>query len=144
MFRANLKDRGSSRLTDAEIKIMLRDNIDTDKQNVGLAVGIIDEHGSRVISHGHLDNGTDRDVDGDTLFEIGSITKVFTALLLQDMIERGEMKLDDPVQKYLPNSVKRFPGPRDLAGRMVGAGMTDVRWILTAGGIIAIHAGTVA
>ena len=45
-------------------------------------------------------------MDGDTLFEIGSITKVFTALLLQDMIERGEMKLDDPVQKYLPNSVK--------------------------------------
>ena len=52
-----------------------------------------------------LDNGTDRVVDGDTVFEIGSITKVFTALLLQDMVERGEMKLDDPVQKYLPASV---------------------------------------
>src|SRR5438105_10431416 len=45
-------------------------------------------------------------MDGDTLFAIGSITKVFTALLLQDMIERGEMKLDDPVKKYLPDSVK--------------------------------------
>src|SRR3954451_20214595 len=45
--------------------------------------------------------------------------------------------------EYLPNSVKRFPGPRDLAARMADAGMTDIRWILTAGGIIAIHVGTV-
>jgi len=44
---------------------------------------------------------------------------------------------------YLPSSVKRFPGPEELARRMTGAGLTDVRWILTAGGIIAIHAGTV-
>jgi len=49
----------------------------------------------------------------------------------------------DEAYTYLPNSVKRFPGPRDLAGKMVAAGMTDVRWILTAGGIIAIHSGTV-
>jgi D-alanyl-D-alanine-carboxypeptidase/D-alanyl-D-alanine-endopeptidase len=93
-------------LTDDDIKTMLRDSIEIDRQNVGLAVGIVDEHGAHVICHGKLDNNTDRDVDGDTLFAIGSITKVFTALLLQDMIERGEMKLDDPVQKYLPDSAK--------------------------------------
>lgn len=46
--------------------------------------------------------------------------------------------------EYLPSSVKRFPGPRDLGARMAAAGMTDVRWVLTAGGIIAIHSGTVA
>ena len=40
------------------------------------------------------------------LFEIGSITKVMTALLAADMAHRGEVKLDDPVQKYLPDSVK--------------------------------------
>jgi demethylmenaquinone methyltransferase/2-methoxy-6-polyprenyl-1,4-benzoquinol methylase len=55
----------------------------------------------------------------------------------------GRLAGDPEAYEYLPNSVKRFPGPRDLAGRMVAAGMTDVRWILTAGGIIAIHAGTV-
>jgi len=103
---ANITAPAGNTLTDAEIKTMLRDSIDTDKEAVGLVVGIVDERGTSVISHGKLDNGTDRDVDGDTLFEIGSITKVFTALLLQDMIERGEMKLDDPVQKYLPSSVK--------------------------------------
>lgn len=43
-------------------------------------------------------------MNGDTVFEIGSITKTFTTLLLQDMIERGEMKLKDPVAKYLPPS----------------------------------------
>jgi D-alanyl-D-alanine-carboxypeptidase/D-alanyl-D-alanine-endopeptidase len=93
-------------ITDEEIKTLLRDSIETDRQNVGLAVGIVEDHGARVVCHGKLDNNTDRDVDGDTLFAIGSVTKVFTALLLQDMVERGEMKLDDPVQKYLPNSVK--------------------------------------
>ena len=93
-------------LTEADVKTMLRDNIDSDKLGVGLVVGIVDEHGTQVISHGKLDNGTSAEVDGDTIFEIGSITKVFTALLLQDMVERGEMKLDDPVQKYLPDSVK--------------------------------------
>ena len=71
-----------------------------------MVVGIVDEHGSRIISCGKLDNGTDQEVNGETLFEIGSITKTFTGLLLQDMIQRGEMKLDDPVAKYLPKSVK--------------------------------------
>jgi demethylmenaquinone methyltransferase / 2-methoxy-6-polyprenyl-1,4-benzoquinol methylase len=56
----------------------------------------------------------------------------------------GRLAGDPDAYEYLPNSVKRFPGPRDLGARMVAAGMTDVRWILTAGGIIAIHSGTVA
>jgi demethylmenaquinone methyltransferase/2-methoxy-6-polyprenyl-1,4-benzoquinol methylase len=56
----------------------------------------------------------------------------------------GRLAGDPDAYEYLPNSVKRFPNPRDLGGRMVAAGMTDVRWILTAGGIIAIHSGTVA
>lgn len=44
---------------------------------------------------------------------------------------------------YLPNSVKRFPGPGELAAEMQRVGLEDVRWVLTAGGIIAIHSGTV-
>jgi demethylmenaquinone methyltransferase/2-methoxy-6-polyprenyl-1,4-benzoquinol methylase len=55
----------------------------------------------------------------------------------------GRVAGDPDAYEYLPNSVKRFPGPYDLGGRMVAAGMEDVRWILTAGGIIAIHSGTV-
>lgn len=45
-------------------------------------------------------------LDGDTLFEIGSITKTLTASLLADMVQRGEVKLDDPVSTYLPANVR--------------------------------------
>ena len=52
-------------------------------------------------------------------------------------------RLADPdAYTYLPSSVRRFPGPADLGSRMAAAGLVDVRWILTAGGIIAIHSGT--
>jgi demethylmenaquinone methyltransferase/2-methoxy-6-polyprenyl-1,4-benzoquinol methylase len=50
----------------------------------------------------------------------------------------------DEAYTYLPNSVKRFPGPEALAAVMAGAGLTEIRWILTAGGIIALHVGTKA
>ena len=54
----------------------------------------------------------------------------------------GRLARDPDAYTYLPSSVRRFPGPEELAGRMAAAGLADVRWILTAGGIIAIHAGT--
>src|SRR5437870_1272171 len=57
-------------------------------------------------SYGKLNQGESPKVDGDTLFEIGSISKVFTGLLLELMIERGDMRLDDPISKFLPASVK--------------------------------------
>ena len=50
----------------------------------------------------------------------------------------------DEAYTYLPNSVKRFPGPQPLAAELVAAGCSQVGWILTAGGIIALHHGTVA
>lgn len=55
----------------------------------------------------------------------------------------GRVAGDPDAYNYLPSSVKRFPGPRDLAAELERAGLEDIRWILTAGGIIAIHAGTV-
>jgi demethylmenaquinone methyltransferase / 2-methoxy-6-polyprenyl-1,4-benzoquinol methylase len=54
----------------------------------------------------------------------------------------GRLAGDSDAYTYLPSSVRRFPGPEELAERMAAAGLRDVRWILTAGGIIAIHAGT--
>lgn len=88
------------------IHAFLQQRVEVEKREVGIVVGIVDEHGSSVVSCGKLENRTDQEVNGDTVFEIGSITKTFTALLLQDMVQRGEMKLDDPVAKYLPKSVK--------------------------------------
>ena len=56
----------------------------------------------------------------------------------------GRFAGDPDAYTYLPSSVRRFPGPRELGGELVAAGLRDVGWILTAGGIIAIHHGTVA
>jgi demethylmenaquinone methyltransferase / 2-methoxy-6-polyprenyl-1,4-benzoquinol methylase len=53
----------------------------------------------------------------------------------------GRIAGDADAYSYLPSSVRRFPGPEELAGEMVAAGLEDVRWMLTAGGIIAIHSG---
>ena len=47
----------------------------------------------------------------------------------------------DEAYAYLPASVKRFPGPHELAARMDRAGLDQIRYVLTAGGIIAIHVG---
>ena len=54
----------------------------------------------------------------------------------------GRVAGDPDAYSYLPNSVKRFPGPEGLAATMERAGLRDIRWILTAGGIIALHVGT--
>ena len=98
--------RSSAEEFTGAIQAFLQQRVEVEKRDVGIVVGIVDENGSKVVSCGKMDNGTDQEVNGDTLFDIASITKPFTGLLLQDMIERGEMKLDDPVQKYLPASVR--------------------------------------
>ena len=54
----------------------------------------------------------------------------------------GKLAAEPEAYTYLPSSVKRFPGPQALGAELVAAGLTDVRWILTAGGIIALHSGT--
>src|SRR6266700_5189324 len=91
---------------DPEIRKILGERIDKERQSVGIVVGVIDRNGRRLISDGSLDKGDPRPLNGDTMFEIGSVTKVFTSLLLADMVERGEVALADPVAKYLPASVK--------------------------------------
>jgi demethylmenaquinone methyltransferase/2-methoxy-6-polyprenyl-1,4-benzoquinol methylase len=55
----------------------------------------------------------------------------------------GRLAGDSDAYTYLPNSVRRFPGPSELGRELAAAGLVDVRWVLTAGGIIAIHSGTV-
>ena len=55
----------------------------------------------------------------------------------------GRVAADPEAYTYLPNSVRRFPPPGELAALMAGAGLVDVRYVITAGGIIALHVGTV-
>ena len=71
----------------------------------GIVVGILDGGRTRFISRGG-NEASGKALNGESIFEIGSITKVFTNILLADMVQRGEVALDDPVSKYLPVSVK--------------------------------------
>lgn len=91
--------------SDADIRKILIERIDIQKQSVGIVVGLVSPQGRRIIAHGHFGAGDPRPVDGETVYEIGSITKVFTGLLLADMVGRGDVRLDDPVAKYLPDGV---------------------------------------
>ena len=81
------------------------------------------------------------------VLEITTPTKPPLSLFFRAWFDRvvpqlGRIAGDPDAYTYLPSSVRRFPGPEELAERMAAAGLADVRWILTAGGIIAIHSGT--
>ena len=54
----------------------------------------------------------------------------------------GRLAGDPDAYSYLPSSVRRFPDPAGLAAALAAAGLADVRWLVTAGGIIALHVGT--
>jgi CubicO group peptidase (beta-lactamase class C family) len=92
-------------LSDQEVRQLLAERI-ASRHDVGVVVGLIDPKGRRVIAQGSFSHADPRPVAGDTLFEIGSVTKVFTTLLLADMVRRGEVALDDPVARFLPPDVK--------------------------------------
>lgn len=74
--------------------------------SIGIVVGVVDVSGARYYAYGSTARTGGRPVDEHTVFEIGSITKVFTALALADMAVHGLVGLDDPVQRYLPDSVR--------------------------------------
>ena len=90
---------------DSEIRQILEARIDRYRQSVGLVAGVIEPEGRRVVAYGSLDRSGRQPVDGNTFFEVGSVTKVFTALVLADMVQRQEVALDDPAARYLPVGV---------------------------------------
>ena len=91
---------------DDDIRNILRERVDQTRQSAGIVAAMFDFAGQKIVSYGRSDAANGRALDGDTVFEIGSITKVFTALLLAEMVARGEVALDDPASKYLPGDVK--------------------------------------
>jgi CubicO group peptidase (beta-lactamase class C family) len=84
--------------SDAEIRGLIAAR-NAPRPGQGIVIGILGPEGERIVSGG---TGAGAGFDSTTLFEIGSITKVFTALLLADMANKGEVSLDDPAAKYLP------------------------------------------
>jgi serine-type D-Ala-D-Ala carboxypeptidase/endopeptidase len=76
------------------------------EDGIGIVVGVVEPCGRKNVSYGHFNQGDPRAVDGSTIFEIGSITKLFTALLLADFVQKHEVNLFDPASKYLPADLK--------------------------------------
>jgi serine-type D-Ala-D-Ala carboxypeptidase/endopeptidase len=75
------------------------------RRSVGVAVGVLREGQTWTLSTGTAGSGRPTPPAADTIFEIGSLTKVFTATLLGAMVDEGVVALDDPVQRYLPADV---------------------------------------
>lgn len=91
---------------DAYIRNILQERVEKSKRNVGIVVGLVSSKGMRIISYGKPALDSRAELTGDTVFEIGSVTKAFTSILLAEMAARGEVSLNDPLSKYLPKTVK--------------------------------------
>jgi D-alanyl-D-alanine-carboxypeptidase/D-alanyl-D-alanine-endopeptidase len=91
-------------LISESIKDVVRERVDQGL-NVGIVVWIVNPCGREVFSYGKTKMTGGQAVDENTVFEIGSIGKVFTATLLAELVQLGEVSFDDPIELYLPSSV---------------------------------------
>jgi CubicO group peptidase (beta-lactamase class C family) len=90
---------------DAELRDIVTERVSS-KRTMGIIVAVLEQgHTPRIITGG-ISGRSGVALDGNTVFEIGSITKAFTGALLSEMVARGEVRLDDPVAKYLPKTVR--------------------------------------
>ncbi|HEV2517757.1 MAG TPA: serine hydrolase [Devosia sp.] len=85
--------------SNAAIEQILVERIDTAEQNVGIAVAVIENGVPRFVSYGHPALGDAKKIDEHTVFEIGSVTKLFTNVLLAQEVLAGKIDLDAPIVK---------------------------------------------
>lgn len=88
-------------------------------QYPALAIAMVDGDKSEISAFGTLDDG--RAPDGDTVFEIGSITKTFTATLLADAVQSGRVTLDEPMAELLPDFTIPARGGKQITLEEIGA-----------------------
>ncbi len=89
-----------------EVKENIRKRIEN-RESVGMVVGFINPSGRReYFCLGTLTLNGEKPVDENSIYEIGSISKAFTGIVLADMVLKGELRLDDPAETYLPAEVK--------------------------------------
>src|SRR6476469_3328162 len=90
--------------SDSTINAILADRI-ARKRAMGIVVATLEQGSAPKIYTAGVSGIAGLPLDGNTVFEIGSITKVFTNTILADMVSKGEVRLDDPVSKFLPTRV---------------------------------------
>lgn len=90
------------------LRAMIRQRVEDDR-GMAIVLGVMEADGSTTIVHyGDAGDGA-RPLGPRSVFELGSITKAFTGILLAEAVARGEVALEDPVAKYLPDGVS-IPG----------------------------------
>src|SRR6476469_6041323 len=100
-----IAQRTASQLTAAnESSIMFLNDVKRYLPDVSIMVGIITPNGTQVYGYGNISKANSTKVNGNTIFDIASITKTFTTTLLTDMIKQGLVNFNDPIEKYLPNT----------------------------------------
>jgi serine-type D-Ala-D-Ala carboxypeptidase/endopeptidase len=91
------------------VKPTVLESMGNKSRGVSIVVGVITPNGTSVSGYGNISKADSTKVNGDTIFEVGSFTKTFTAALLSDMVKRGIVNLDDPIEKYLPSNNVTVP-----------------------------------
>ena len=95
----------SFEITD-NLKQLIRTLVDNGT-NAAMVIGLVDPNGTQFYGYGKTSNATNATiVNENTLFDIGSITKTFTTTILADMVKNGTVNLNDPIEKYLPPTVR--------------------------------------
>ena len=93
-------------MSEAQIRGLLSGFVDDERRTVGVVAGLANEEGRVVVGYGRLSADDPTQPDGDTVFEIASVTKVFTSTLLADLVSREELGLDTPVQSMLGDAAR--------------------------------------
>jgi len=96
--------KSQSNLTIPEIKILITQQVEKGR-SPSLIVGIVDNKGEFVFGYGKPFNENDNLPDKNTIYEIGSITKIFVTTIFADMILKNEIGLNDPISKFLPDTL---------------------------------------
>ena len=104
-LQKKIEEQKVFKITD-KLKETIQSLVANNKTNAAIVVGFVDPNGTQFYGYGNVSNANPITVDKDTIFAIGSITKVFTTILLADMVDRGLVNLDDQIEKYLPPSIK--------------------------------------
>lgn len=77
--------------------------------SIPIVVGFVSPQGTQVSGYGNISDLDFTKVNGDTVFDIASISKTFVAIILADMVDQGLVKLNDPIEKYLPSDKVTVP-----------------------------------
>ena len=93
-------------MSEAQIRSLLAEFVDDQRQSVGIVAGVTTDDGRVVVGYGRLGADDPTQPDADTVFEVGSVTKVFTSTLLADLVVRGELGLDTPVRGLLGDAAR--------------------------------------